>query len=68
MILINVSEKEILLEGILLWIVDSDLEDKLIIFGYENDDEEIVKIYLVDYDVMIVEWDGIEVWIVFKDV
>ncbi|MGL5103776.1 MAG: site-2 protease family protein, partial [Limosilactobacillus fermentum] len=38
--MINASEKETLLEGIPLRIVDSDLEDKLIISGYENDDEE----------------------------
>lgn len=66
--LINASEKETLLEGIPLRIVDSDLEDKLIISGYENDDEETVKTYPVDHDATIIERDGTEVRIAPKDV
>ncbi|WP_093625476.1 RIP metalloprotease RseP [Limosilactobacillus gorillae] len=65
---INASEKETLLEGIPLRVVDSDLEDTLTISGYENDDEETVKTYQVDHDATIIERDGTEVRIAPKDV
>lgn len=38
-----------------------DFEKEFWIEGYENGDESEVKYYVVDYDVMIVESDGIEV-------
>ena len=46
----------------------SDLVDDLVIEGYENGDESVVKEYSVDHDATIVEEDGTEVQIAPRDV
>ncbi|GEO46705.1 RIP metalloprotease RseP [Companilactobacillus kimchii] len=46
----------------------SDLVDDLVIEGYENGDETVVKKYSVDHDATIVEEDGTEVQIAPRDV
>ncbi|WP_334351886.1 RIP metalloprotease RseP [Companilactobacillus sp. HBUAS56257] len=46
----------------------SDLVDDLVIEGYENGDESVVKKYSVDHDATIVEEDGTEVQIAPRDV
>ncbi|HIY92551.1 RIP metalloprotease RseP [Companilactobacillus sp. HBUAS56275] len=46
----------------------SDLVDDLVIEGYENGDETVVKEYSVDHDATIVEEDGTEVQIAPRDV
>lgn len=49
-------------------VIDFDFEKELFIKGYVNGNEEEEIVYKVDYDVMIIESDGIEVWIVLFDV
>ena len=65
---INASDQTTLFNGIPVIVTESDLVDQLVIKGYENGDESVVKTYAVDHDATIIEKDGTEVLIAPRDV
>ncbi|WP_155286637.1 RIP metalloprotease RseP [Lacticaseibacillus zhaodongensis] len=65
---INTSTKNILEGGVPVQVSNADLVDDLLIRGYANGNEDILKTYEVDHDATVIESDGTEVQIAPRDV
>lgn len=65
---INLSKKIDIPNSIPIEVLEYDLEKELLIRGYENRDESIIKEFKVDHDATIIEEDGVEVQIAPLDV
>ncbi|KRN00121.1 RIP metalloprotease RseP [Loigolactobacillus rennini] len=65
---INASQKVLLNDGIPFEVANSDLQEALVISGYENGDDSQLKQYHVVHDATIIEKDGTEVQIAPVDV
>ncbi len=64
---IDASGSQMPIEGVPVQVNSADLVDDLVIQGYENGDEDQLKMYHVDHDATIIEQNGTELLIAPRD-